>query len=422
MPPAIVARIADSEPVREQPNKYGPGVSPAWDAAGNVVSISFADNFTRELASDWLTTHGYENAGIESTEPVRHALAFGISSTGSNMERNGDALTIKGVRLLAEGKWTDSLQKTPWRVNSDVLLRNASNWTDDTVWNRHAGGQHRAVTDKIGEVHNIGYDNGAVVGDVYLHGLTQNSRDAASLVENGKINYVSVETVGKDRWNVGTKEFEAQDITFTGLALVNRGACAVCTLRENEGGADVTESARENETVSESDSLEAKRSEIASTLGAHLGMKYPDGSPRSPWVKLTTGNNVIYEGTEDGEMFRIPYMIDAGSITFGTPTPTEMIYKDKELSGDTMTPEEIAAMKADITKELSGVYDGKLKELSDKLTAAEQKNAELSTKVKEFSEAEDRIKTLSEADSRELATPEGFQVEIGADGDVCRVM
>jgi hypothetical protein len=75
------------------------------------------------------------------------------------------------------------MQKTPWRVSARILERYATNWTDDTVWNRHAGGQHRAVTDKIGKVENMSYNAGAVIGDVILHGLTQNSRDAAALVE-----------------------------------------------------------------------------------------------------------------------------------------------------------------------------------------------------------------------------------------------
>jgi hypothetical protein len=330
MPP-LVARIHEGEAVREQQNKYGPGITPAWDTHGNVVTISFSGDFTRELAEDWLNKQGYAGAVIEQNEPVKRTLSFGISDVSGRMERNGNALTVKGVRLLAEGVWTDSMQKTPWRVKPEVLQRQATNWTDNTIWNRHAGGQHRAVTDKVGSVQNLRYENGAAVGDVHLHGLTQNSRDAAALVEAGEINYVSVETLGKDKWNVGTKEFEAQDITFTGLALVNKGACTVCTLRENEAPPE------------------------------------PIAEPEAP----------------------------------------EPIEEDEG-----MTLEEIAALKADIKKELSDVYDGRIKELSDKLAASEKK-------VKELSEAEAEIKTkASDSTVRDLAPPAGYRVIIDSQGEV----
>jgi prefoldin subunit 5 len=77
---------------------------------------------------------------------------------------------------------------------------------------------------------------------------------------------------------------------------------------------------------------------------------------------------------------------------------------------------------ADIKKELSGEYDGKIKELSDRVDTLTTENTGLKAQVKEFSEAEDRIKTLSEADSRELATPEGFMIDIDSEGNVCRVI
>jgi len=336
--PSFIARIRDEPAIREHKNLYGKGISPSYNESKDVVSISFLDH-SLEDAESWLNEHefsGYEIEEVEDIKPTVRAFAFGLSEMAGRIERNGQGLKIKGVKLLADGTWTDSLQKTPWRVKSDVLERFASNWQDDTVWNRHAGGAHRAVTDKIGRVENVSYKDGAVVGDVNLHGLTQNSRDAAALVEAGEINFVSVETVGKDKWNVGTREYEAQDITFTGLALVNRGACKVCTLRESS-------------------------------------------EPTEPVI-------------ED--------------------EPEEPI-KEKN-----MTPEEIAALKADITKDLSATYDGKIKELSDKLAAVEKEKAELASKVKEMAEAEAEMKTRESAAAHDLAAPIGYRVTIDSNGEV----
>ena len=328
--PSYIARIRDEPAIREHRNLYGKGISPSYNESKDVVSISFLEH-SLEDAESWLKEHEFSDYKLEEnedTKPTTRAFAFGLAEMAGRIERTGQGLTIRGVKLLAEGTWTDSMQKTPWRVNSGTLERYAANWTDDTVWNRHAGGQHRAVTDKIGRVENVTYKDGAVVGDVNLHGLTQNSRDAAALVEAGEINFVSVETVGKDKWNPGTREYEATDITFTGLALVNRGACKVCTLRENSEPA-------------------------------------PDSVP--------------------------------------APAPEDTIEEDHE-----MAEIDVNALKDELRKELSGVYDGKIKELSEsyeaKLTAAE-------TRIKELEIAPSAPVTTPDP-VRELAPPAGARVRI----------
>ena len=69
MLPAIIARIRDTPAVREQENKYGPGIMPRWDADGNVTQIVFSDSHTREMADSWLIDHGY--TGYSFDEQIR---------------------------------------------------------------------------------------------------------------------------------------------------------------------------------------------------------------------------------------------------------------------------------------------------------------------------------------------------------------
>jgi hypothetical protein len=444
MPSSFVARLLESPAEREHKNLYGKGISPSYNGK-DVVSIAF-ENTTKELAEAWLTDHEFAGVALEEIpeqlKTTTRALAIDISSSGGKFERNGNALTIKNVKLLATGVHTDSLQKTPWRVKPDVLERHAANWTDDTVWNRHAGGQHRAVTDKIGNVQNIRYQNEAATGDVVLHGLTQNSRDAAALVEAGQINHVSVETSGSDRWNVGTKEFEAQDITFTGLALVNRGACKVCTLREN-GGPGSGNFGHSGIPGQQGGSSSEGGGDIkpAAVMGAkytNQKAEYESAMKKGMEDVDKILNDKLTKPQKIEELRKINIFLDSSVKSGDIRSEAEKIlharhvpgfyFSSQSLEGDTvrensepeekieiMTPEEIAAIKADIKKELAAEQDPKILALETKLAAAEKK-------VKELSEAEAQMKTIDTEADRDLAEPTGYRVDIDSDGNVCRVI
>lgn len=243
MLPAIVARIRDTPAVREQENKYGPGIMPRWDADGNVTQIVFSDSHTREMADSWLIDHGYTGYSFdeqireneEEPKPFSRALSFDFQQLGGKFEDlPSGGLIVRGVKLLAAGIWTDSAQGTPLEYSPDVLQRYAGNWLDSAMWSRHSGGVPRNITEKVGEVLNQRYESEAVVGDLHYHGLTQQSRDTIAMVKAGQANFVSVEHGGKEKWNPGKRIYQAEELTFTGIATVNRGACARCTIRDNE--------------------------------------------------------------------------------------------------------------------------------------------------------------------------------------------
>ena len=394
MLPAIIARIRDTPAVREQENKYGPGIMPRWDADGNVTQIVFTDSYTREMADSWLANHGYSGYSLDEqtrenedeAKPFTRALSFDFQQIGGRFEDlPSGGLIVRGVKLLAAGIWTDSAQGTPLEYSSDVLQRYAGNWVDSAMWSRHSGGVPRNITEKVGEVLNQRYENEAVVGDLHYHGLTQQSRDTIAMVKAGQANFVSVEHGGKEKWNPGRRIYQAEELTFTGLATVNRGACAKCTIRDNEAPEGNEDTMREHEEVKESDSLEGTERKIRQALGEKLQMKYSDGSTREPWVRFTLPDQVVYEG-EDGEYFRIPYTADGDAITFGEPVPVEMVYKDKNSELE-MTPEELAKFKDEFKKELSAETDGKIKELADKNAALEERNKELSARLEALEKA-----------------------------------
>ncbi len=165
---------------------------------------------------------------FNSMRELRAKISF-----GKYQEKDG-GLLIKDVKLLASGVWTDSHMGTPLFYPPKILEKYAGNWIDNSLWSRHSGGMSRSITDKIGEVRNPQYNDGAVMGDLWLHEKTQTSRDTAELIKAGLVNYVSVEHGGKERWNAAEKRYDAEELIFRGVAVVNRGACAVCTISNEE--------------------------------------------------------------------------------------------------------------------------------------------------------------------------------------------
>lgn len=163
------------------------------------------------------------------TPPNAHY--FNSAHVGGSFEPvDGGGVVVHNVPLMAAGSWT-SMQGQRTVFTDEVLSRCATKWRDTGIWARHPGGAPRDVTDKIGAVQNPHFDPAqhAVVGDLYLHGKTSTSADAVRLVQTprdqGGITDVSAETV-LDLEPDGT----VRDIVWTGLALVEDGACETCRI------------------------------------------------------------------------------------------------------------------------------------------------------------------------------------------------
>ena len=162
---------------------------------------------------------------------TKHKAYFNQTEQMSSYEATEDGgLLIHDVVIMAAGAWTD-MHGIDTVFTAEVLERCASQWDDNAVWTRHSGGTPRSVTEKIGAVVNPRYshDSAAVIGDVYLHCQTDASKACASLVqmprESGGIKDVSAETVVEIQ-----PDGLVIDVSFTGLALVEDGACEVCKL------------------------------------------------------------------------------------------------------------------------------------------------------------------------------------------------
>ena len=140
----------------------------------------------------------------------------------------------------------------------------------------------RDITDKVGDVRNQRFENDSIIGDLFLHGKTQKSRDTTELVKAGIANFVSVEHGGKERWNVGKKQYEAEDLVFGGVAIVNKGACTVCTI-SNE-----SKSLSAEAEMTEIKELETKLAETERQLaGASVAIKTLQDASAGKDTKIT---------------------------------------------------------------------------------------------------------------------------------------
>lgn len=161
---------------------------------------------------------------------TKHKAYYNQTEQLSSYEEKDGGLLIHDVIIMAAGAWTD-MHGIDTVFTEEVLQRCASQWADNAVWTRHSGGTPRSVTEKIGAVLDPYYshETKAVMGNIYLHCQTDASRSCASLVqmprEAGGIKDVSAETLVDIQ-----PDGMVVDVSFTGLALVEDGACEVCKL------------------------------------------------------------------------------------------------------------------------------------------------------------------------------------------------
>lgn len=195
---------------------------------------------------------------------------------------NDGSVLVKDVPLLVEGVWTDSAVQTPLYYPERTLKKFADNWILRSIWSRHSGGSPRSVTDKVGEIENIRFDEAVkgVVGDLRYHCLTQSSKDCAALVEGGFINAVSVEHGGSESFNREAGRYEAEELSFYGLAMVDKGACEKCVIHANESYTESSEStpsgsgeASEGGKQSMDEEIAKKFAELEARLAALEGPK-----------------------------------------------------------------------------------------------------------------------------------------------------
>lgn len=144
---------------------------------------------------------------------------YKVKSYGPEHLYKSNLRIYKGAVLLTPGTWSDSITNAPVLYRSDKLRKFSKNWEANTLTLGHdpMGADPLKV---IGTVENQRWENGAVVGDLYINTILRSGQDAVALIEAGLINNLSVEMRTKDYWDSKDNIRCADDIRFQGVAIV----------------------------------------------------------------------------------------------------------------------------------------------------------------------------------------------------------
>ena len=234
---------------------------------------------------------------------TKHKAYYNQTEQLSSYEEKDGGLLIHDVIIMAAGAWTD-MHGIDTVFTAEVLERCALDWADNAVWTRHSGGTPRSVTEKIGAVLNPYYshDASAVMADVFLHCQTDASRSCASLVqmprEAGGIKDVSAETVVEIM-----PDGMVTNVSFTGLALVEDGACEVCKLpafgkeepnmADEEINKEVEETKTETEIKDETSETEVPAKDLVDILSTFVEALIPEAEEMIKAVNEAEGDERV---------------------------------------------------------------------------------------------------------------------------------
>ncbi|HJJ47612.1 MAG TPA: hypothetical protein O0X39_01275 [Methanocorpusculum sp.] len=218
----------------------------------------------------------------DSSERRAKRLAKKLSF--SQLAEDTTGATLRGVVLLAEGEWHDSLTPYPTIYTPQNLA--AFTVKDNAGWRTHEFS--RGMDEYIGEATNIHYDAAqrAIVTDLVFHLATQASRDTFAAIKhrqnNGHPAFVSIEMETTDV--PGSRGMEATNIAITGWIATDTPACRRCAVpkqqtaapEENKGEKRMTDSNTDNKaaetaqapTVEEHKALAARVTALETSIKA----------------------------------------------------------------------------------------------------------------------------------------------------------
>jgi len=159
-----------------------------------------------------------------------HRLTIPLEYSKKIVELAGNGRSYRDCILLTSGEFTDSISRTPIVYTNEALSKLSQNMMDGVYKldsekiPLNLDHTHNALN-WIGYANHISYKGGKILGDLYLHRLTQPSKDTVALIDNGYLNALSVEITTNDTWNAEENKYYASDINLIGLAVVSVGAC-----------------------------------------------------------------------------------------------------------------------------------------------------------------------------------------------------
>lgn len=150
-----------------------------------------------------------------------HSPLVPFQYSKKKLSKATDVRIYRDCVLLSEGTWSDSITNAPVFYHRDELRKGSIQWESKYLNLDH----DYSVLKRLGFVENPYYENGKVLGDLYIFPVTQAAKDTIALIDAGLVNWLSVEMKTYDRWDYSENKIFAEDIRFIGAAIVLYGAC-----------------------------------------------------------------------------------------------------------------------------------------------------------------------------------------------------
>jgi len=132
------------------------------------------------------------------------------------ISKSTDVRIYREAVLLTEGEFTDSISRSPIMYTKAEISKGSSNWSNNYLNLDHSF----EVLKRLGFVKNPIFRDGCLKGDLYIFPITQAARDVIAQIDNGLVNWLSVEITTEDYWNNKDNKRYASNIEFMGAAIV----------------------------------------------------------------------------------------------------------------------------------------------------------------------------------------------------------
>ncbi len=137
------------------------------------------------------------------------------------LSKSSDVRIYRDTILLTEGEFSDSITMSPVMYTYDEIEKGATNWSANFLNLDHSF----EVLKRVGFIKNTYFKDGAVRGDLYIFPITENAKSVIKMIDNGLVNWLSVELTTQDYWNPDDNKRYASNIEFIGAAVVLYPAC-----------------------------------------------------------------------------------------------------------------------------------------------------------------------------------------------------
>lgn len=160
---------------------------------------------------------------------MKHQLLSRLSYDKSRRVKAANLKIYYDVVLLEAGDYADSISKRYIRYSSEIINKYAKNWSVDFLCLDHK----KDVLSRVGKVKNPHIKNGKLVADLYIYTTTRNGHDIVENIENGLVNWVSVEAYSEDEYNHKDGIMCVKYIEFIGTAIVTLPAYKGSQIKED---------------------------------------------------------------------------------------------------------------------------------------------------------------------------------------------